>query len=117
MGIAYQVTLSRTGDVYVNTHLVPGVAAGTPSITVASGSVVVGWLLQQNTPTVDELNTFLSGTSVTIGAGAKYGGSVTWIPGAAPDQPNAALEAGFFTPQVGGVVIDSRRFGRLPISW
>ena len=65
---------------------------------MASGSITANWLDQPQRPSERDLKEFLTGSSITIGAGNFTGGSLTISPGY-----TTAYGTGYFTPlQAGG---------------
>jgi RHS repeat-associated protein len=88
---------TATIDRYDNFYWSPAGAGIGKSATFVSISLQNGWLTQTTKPSSKQLNSFLTGHSVNVGAGFIVGGSGSWSPG-----NGSAVQIGLFSPQVGG---------------
>jgi RHS repeat-associated protein len=89
-----------TWDNYGNLYFAPfGVSVGKSFPTQASAELAIGWLELANnpdmTPTRDQLEQFLSGSSQNVSGGFLVGGGRTW------NGMGRANEFGIMTPQAG----------------
>ena len=84
------ITLDRFGNLYF------GGGGGLTLTTPVSGSITAGNIIDGRNATEKELNDFLSGHSVSWGAGAVFGISGTWSPG-----NGVYSSSGLYWPQVG----------------
>ena len=84
-------------DRYGHAHISPfGVSVG-KSLSSVSYSVTGNWLMQNQKPTEQQLNNFLTGHGFNFGGGAGFGGSESYTPGS-----GWAMGTGYYSPQIGG---------------
>jgi RHS repeat-associated protein len=88
-GGAYVAALSITRDAYNQHYVSPGV--GTPGV-----SIMTGQLLSLEKPTQEQVASFISGPTVTVGLGFILAGAITFSPLA--NGPKFAIESGGSSP-------------------
>jgi RHS repeat-associated protein len=93
LGVTGAWTIDRSGTMYWGAGPNVGKAA-----TAASASAAAGWLNQSCKPTTAQLNDFLTGSALNVGAGYWGGAAFTY----SPSTGGTATSVGVFTPQAGG---------------
>jgi hypothetical protein len=96
-----------TWDRYGNIYLGLGVNAG-ESLTAVSGSYTRGWIgdpLDDDYPSPNNSESFLTGVAVNVSGGAIGGGGLTYSPGS--NTQKIAYETGVYSPQMGVSVVYS----------
>ena len=94
VGIGWSGSISL--DRYGTIHYSPiGVAVGVGR-GEASASLTANWLIQSKVPSKEQMNSFLNGHGINVGAGFIGGAAYSYTPGS-----GSAIGIGLFSPQVG----------------
>lgn len=92
VGVSFAVEMDKHGNVYGG--LGPSVGKSASEVSV---SATANWLNQKATPSVKQLNNFLTKSSFSFSAGTRrVGVQEQWTPGS-----GTATGGGYFTPQIG----------------